>query len=93
MNREPTAILGALSEVVRAVIPMLIIFGFIHWTGEQVAQVMIVVGVIVGFLNVLLARAQVVPAETANAQIKTALKMPETATVDQVVKKTEAESK
>lgn len=71
-SKEPAVILGALSEVVRAVIPTLIIFGIIHWTGEQVAQIMLLVGVLVGFFNVLLTRTQVVPVGVADRQIEVA---------------------
>lgn len=88
-GKNPTVILGALAEMIKAIIPMLIIFGFIHWTGEQVAQVMLVVGVAIGFLNVLLTRSQVVTTEKANSQIETAITMPATATVEQVVAKEE----
>ena len=88
-TKEPAVVLGALSEVIKAVIPMLIIFGFINWSGEQVAQVMLVVGVVIAFFNVLLTRQQVVPTEKANAQIETALAMPATATVAEVVAKEE----
>lgn len=84
-GKEPAVVLGALSEVVRAVIPTLIIFGMIQWTSEQVAQVMLLVGVIVGFLNILLTRSQVVATETADKQIDVALKMPSTATKGQVI--------
>jgi hypothetical protein len=71
-GKEPAVVLGALSEVVRAVIPTLIIFGLITWTGEQVAQVMLLVGVLVGFFNVLLTRTQVVPVTVADKQIEVA---------------------
>lgn len=91
-QKEPTLILGALSEVIRAVIPTLIIFGFIQWTGEQVAQVMLLVGVVIAFLTILLTRSQVVPTEKANAQIETAIRMPASATVPQVIAKQEKES-
>lgn len=93
LNREPAAILGGLSEVVRAIIPTLIIFGLIHWSGDQVAQVMLLVSVIVGFFNILLTRSQVVPVEKANAQIELAIAGPSTATVSEVVKKEEATNK
>lgn len=72
-GKEPTVILGALAEVIKSIIPMLIIFGFISWTGEQVAQVMIVVSVGIAFFNILLARSQVYSPESA----KTALAMPQ----------------
>jgi hypothetical protein len=90
LNHEPAAILGGLSEVVRAIIPTLIIFGLIHWTGDQVAQVMLLVSVIVGFFNILLTRSQVVPVEKANAQIERAIAGPSTATVSEVIKQEEA---
>lgn len=89
-GKEPAVILGALSEVVRAVIPTLIIFGYIQWTGEQVAQFMLLAGVVIGFFNVLLTRSQVVPTERANDQIRMAIDSPSSATVEQVIAKTEA---
>lgn len=88
-TKEPAVVLGALSEVIRAVIPTLIIFGIIHWTGDQVAQVMLLVGVLVGFFNILLTRTQVVPTEVADKQIETAVKMPASATVEDVKAATE----
>ena len=83
-TKEPTIVLGALSEVIKAVIPMLIIFGFIHWTGEQVAQVMLVVGVTIAFFNVLLTRSQTTSEPTVNALIKEAVKSPEGTTPAEV---------
>ena len=77
-QKEPAVILGALSEVIKAVIPMLIIFGFINWTGEQVAQVMLVVGVAVGFFNVLLTRSQSYSPDSA----QTLLNMPPKVTME-----------
>lgn len=98
LGKEPAVILGALAEVVKAIIPMLIIFNFINWTGEQVAQVMLVVGVAIGFFNVLLTRNAVVPTEKANSQIATAINMPATTagvptTVEQVITQEERDSK
>ena len=93
LNQEPAAILGGLSEVVRAIIPTLIIFGYIQWTGDQVAQVMLLTSVIVGFFNVMLTRSQVVPTDKANAQIETAIRLPVGTTVQEVITKTEKESK
>lgn len=75
-GKEPAVILGALSEVVKAIIPMLIIFGFIHWTGEQVAQVMLVVGVSIAFFNVLLTRSQTTSLPQTDALIRTAVAQP-----------------
>lgn len=87
-GREPTAILGGLAEVVKAIIPLLIIFGFIRWSGEQVAQVMLVVGVVVGFLTVLFTRSQVAPAQ----DVQTALDAPAGTTPKQLEKIIERQS-
>lgn len=86
LGKEPAVILGALSEVVRAVVPTLIIFNYIQWTGEQTAQFMLLAGVVIGFFNVLLTRSQVVPTERANSQIETAIAMPSNATVSEVIR-------
>lgn len=83
-GKEPTVILGALSEVIKAIIPMLIIFGILHWTGEQVAQVMIVTSVVIAFINTAWARSQVTPTVQSDALIKTAVKQPEGTTVAEV---------
>lgn len=90
-GKEPAVILGALAEVVKAIIPMLIIFGILHWTAEQVAQVMLVVGVLVGSLSIVLTRSQTTATPDVNALIRTAVKMPENATVEMV--KTEQAAK
>lgn len=83
-GREPTVILGAISEVVRAVIPTLIIFGVIHWTGDQVAQFVLLVGVVIGALNVTLTRSQTTSTPAVNDLIKTAVKLPTGTTVAEV---------
>lgn len=71
-GKEPAVVLGALSEVVRAVIPTLIIFGIIAWTSEQVAQVMLLVGVTVKAIEIVITRQQVVPIQVADKQIEIA---------------------
>lgn len=89
-GKEPAVILGALSEVVRAIIPTLIIFGIINWTDIQTAQVMLLVGVVVGFLNVTLTRSQVTPEPTVNALIREAVKSPTGTSVSEVKEAVEA---
>lgn len=84
-GKEPTVIIGAISEVVRQFIPVLIIFGVLHWTDQQIAQVMILIGVVVKSLEVVLTRSQVVPVETANKQIAVAVNQPVGTRVDQVI--------
>lgn len=67
--KEPAVILGAISEVIKAIIPALIIFGLLKWTPEQVASVMFVVGVLVSSLTVVLTRSNTVAAVVADKQI------------------------
>ena len=83
-GKEPAVVLGALSEVIKAVIPMLIIFGLIHWSAEQVAAVMLVVGVGVGFFNVILTRSQTTSTPQVDALIKTAVSQPPGTSVEAV---------
>lgn len=83
-GKEPAVVLAASSEVVKAVIPTLIIFGIIHWTGEQVAQVMLTVGVVIAFVNTWLTRAQTTPESTLNKLIKEAVKSSADTTVGEV---------
>lgn len=82
--KEPTVILGAIAEVIKAIIPTLIIFGIIHWTSDQVAQVMLLTSVIVGSLTVVLTRSQVTPTPKVDELIKTAVAQPVGTSVETV---------
>lgn len=93
LNKEPTVILGAGAEMIRQVIPALVVFGFLNWTGEKTAAFSMIVGGAVTFLQVLLTRNEVVSNEKANAQIRTAIDMPATATVPQVIAKEKRQRK
>lgn len=92
LQKEPAVIIGGIAELIRAVIPMLIIFGFLQWTDNQLAQVMLVIGVAVGVGEKLFTRSQVMPTEHANSQIMTATRMPEGSTLKQVIAKNEKEA-
>lgn len=91
-GREPAVLIGGIAEIVRAIIPMMIIFGFLQWTDNQTAQVMLVIGVAVAVGEKMFTRSQVVPTETANAQIAVGIQSPKGTTVDQVIAKQERES-
>lgn len=84
-GKEPTIVLGALSEVLRQAIPMLILFGILNWTPEQIAAVMLFWGSLVTLGSIILTRSQVVSHQVANQQIETAVKMPSDTTVAEVV--------
>lgn len=87
INREPTVIIGGIAEIVRAIIPLLLIFGLINWTDSQIGTVMVLIGVLVAFAEKLFIRSQVVSTGTANSQIATAVRMPAGTTVDEVIAK------
>lgn len=90
MFGEPTAIINAVAELARQVVPMLIVFGIISWTDQQTAMVFAVMSASLSVVATLLIRSQVVPTGTVDAQIKQATRMPEGTTVAQVVAATEA---
>lgn len=71
-GKEPTVIIGALAEIARAIVPLLIIFGYINWTDNQVAQVMLMIGVVVGVGEKLFTRSQVTPTIVADRQMEIA---------------------
>jgi len=89
-SREPTVILGAVSEIARAVVPTLIIFGVISWTSEQTAQFLLLIGVVIGSLTVVLTRSQVRPESDVNALIRTATQQ-QAGTSPEKVKEIQAE--
>lgn len=88
MNKEPTVIIGAVAEIIRAIIPVMLIFGYLNWTDPQIGQVMLLIGVIVAVGEKLFVRSQVVPTQVANAQIQTGIDSPTGTTVPQVIAKT-----
>ena len=75
-TKEPTVVLNAISEIIKAVIPMLLIFGILHWTDPQVGAVILVMNVVIGSLTTILTRAQVVSNDQANKLIATAVSLP-----------------
>lgn len=86
-GREPAVIIGGIAEIIRAVIPMLIIFGYLNWSDNQLAQVMLLIGVAVAVGEKWFTRSQVVPTEKAASQIAVAINGPSTATVESVIAK------
>lgn len=92
MNKEPTVLIGGLAEIVRAIIPMLLIFGIVHWTDAQTGTIIFFVGVLVSFAEKLFIRSQVISTEIANQQIQEGIKSPQGTTVNQVIKKVEEQN-
>ena len=92
-GKEPAVVFNSLGELFKAVVPVLILFGFVHWSDKQVAGVMFLAGVAITFLTTLFTRTQTVSIPTANEQIRTAIKMPEHSTVADVIAVTEENRK
>lgn len=90
MNKEPAVIVKAVEEILRAAIPMALAFGWIHWTDVQIGTVVLFTGLVLGFVSLMFTRSQVIPTDTANKQIETAIRMPSTVTVGQVIAETKA---
>jgi hypothetical protein len=91
LGKEPTVILKVIEEIIRAAIPLALIFGWVHWTEAQTGTVVLFVGVLVGGLSVLATRSQVTPDPKVDALIKEAVKSPPHTTVETV--KTAVEAK
>ena len=83
-TKEPALVFKVLEEIVRAAIPMALIFGWIHWTEMQTGAVLLFIGVLVGGVSMLLTRSQVRPEGEVNALIRTAVKQPENTSVEKV---------
>ncbi len=72
LNSEPTVYIGGVAEIIRAIIPMLLVFGVIHWTDVQTGAVVLVVGVCVGVAEKWFTRSQTVSTTVADKQIEVA---------------------
>lgn len=83
-GKEPAVIFNGIGEIIRAIIPCLILFGFIHWTDQQIAGVLLVASIMLSFLTTLLTRSQSTSTETMDTLIKTAVRMPASTTVEEV---------
>jgi hypothetical protein len=84
-TKEPAVVFKIIEEIIRAAIPMALIFGWVQWTEAQTGTVMLFIGVVVGGLSVLLTRSQTVPTETVDKQIKVAVNSPVGTSVEEVV--------
>lgn len=71
-GKEPAVLSNGISEILRALLPVAILFGWIHWTDQQIAAVMLFGGVVLGFCTTLLTRSQTVSTSTADKQIEIA---------------------
>lgn len=71
-GKEPAVVFGGIATLVGLIIPMLILFDFIHWTDTQIAGVMAVVTFSANFLATLATRQGSVALPVADKQIEIA---------------------
>lgn len=91
-GKEPAIFFNGIGEIIRAIIPAMILFGFIQWTDQQIAAIMLVVSVVLGFLITMLTRSNTVSTVVADKQIEVALKAPSTTSPDTVIKQAAKEA-
>jgi hypothetical protein len=89
-KKEPALVFKVLEEIIRAAIPMALIFSWIHWTEMQTGAVLLFIGVVTGGISMLLTRSQVTSEPEVNALIRTAVAQP-TGTKVETVKEIQAE--
>lgn len=92
MNKEPTVIINGLSELLRQVLPLLVVVGLVHLSPEKLAGLVSIIGLVLAFVSTTLLRGQTIPTDKANSQIATAVRMPEGTSVAQVIAKNERDS-
>ena len=61
MTKEPVAITAGIVAIINAIIPVLLLFGVINWSEEQLGAVILAVGVVATTLGGWFARSRVSP--------------------------------
>lgn len=72
MTKEPAILFSALGEIAKAVIPVLILGEFVHWSDKMTVAVMFLVGVAVASLTAIFTRQSSVAKVVAEKQIEVA---------------------
>lgn len=90
-NKNPTIIINGLAELLRQILPLLVVVGLIQLSPEKLAGLVSIIGLVLAFVSTTLLRSQVVPTETANEQIKVAIDSPKGTRVAEVIEKVESQ--
>ena len=69
MENEPVAISQGVSQIVEAIIPVLLIFGIINWTDAQIGAVVLAVSVVVKIVAGWITRKSVYSPTTYNTDM------------------------
>lgn len=92
MNKEPAVIINGLAELVRQILPLMVVVGLIQLSPEKLAGLVSIIGLVLAFVSTTLLRTQVVSTDKANQQIEVAIASPANTTVEKVIQKTEAQN-
>lgn len=87
LTREPAIFFGALGEIAKAVIPVLILGEFVHWSDKMTAAVMFLVSVSVASLSTMFTRQQSVAVAVADKQIEIAKAASIDTPTDQIIQR------
>lgn len=71
-NREPTVIINGLSELLRQILPLLVVVGLVQLSPEKLAGLVSITGLVLAFISTTLLRSQTVAAVVADKQIEIA---------------------
>lgn len=91
-NKEPTLLLNGLSELLRQILPLLVVIGVVHLEPEKLAGLISIIGLVLAFISTTVLRSQVVSTEKADQQIRVAVNSPSGTSVDVVKDKVEAQT-
>lgn len=92
MNKEPAVIINGLAELVRQILPLMVVVGLIQLNPEKLAGLVSIIGLVLAFISTTLLRSQVVSTNKANQQIEVAIASPTNTTVEKVIQKTETQN-
>jgi len=72
IKQEPTIVINALSEMLRQLLPLLVILGVFQLTPDKLSALSIAIGLVLGFFTTLFTRSQTVAIAVADRQIEIA---------------------
>lgn len=90
LNKNPIIVINGLSELIRQVLPLLVVVGLVHLSPEKLAGLVSIIGLVLAFVSSTLLNAQTIPTVIADQQIRTAVRSPEGTSVKEVKEKVEA---
>lgn len=92
MNKEPAVIINGLAELVRQILPLMVVVGLIQLSPEKLAGLVSIIGLVLAFISTTLLRSQVVSTDKANQQIQAGIASPPGTTVAKVIEKVESQN-